>query len=88
MTLPNATELRNIAKQAREAKHQAWIDDIKQSVINKGNEGFQSRVVEDPYCGEYSQEIRDIFEPLGYNVRFESMEALNGEVKDYIIITW
>lgn len=88
IVLPNANELRKVAEQTIEAKRLEWIENIKETVINRGKDGYHNVIVDDHYCGEFSKEIKNIFEPLGYNVSFKKYESSSGWMDYYIVIEW
>ena len=88
LVLPNATELRKLSEEAREAQHREWIESIKQTVIDDAKSGSQISIIEDPYCCKYKSEIANIFEPLGYEVSFTRHDGSDLSTKYYIKIMW
>lgn len=68
LVLPNANELRKVSEQVRDSIRREWVESLKQNVIDSAKVGVTSTFLEDPYDGKYEDEIRNLFEPLGYKV--------------------
>ena len=88
LVLPNAAELRKVSEEARDFKKAAWIESLKQTVVNDAKSGKQMSFIDDPYCGTCAKEIAGIFEPLGYDVSFTRYDASDCSTNFYVKIMW
>lgn len=80
--LPNAEELRKMTDEVNENKRKQFIEDLKRKVIEEAKAGGSSLFINN-FSGDV-EEIKSIFEPLGYEVIFEQDLYDN----DCIFIRW
>ena len=62
-----AEEMCNITKAERDKWHDAWLETIHQGILKAAKNGLSKFIFD---CGSQSdlEELRNIYEPLGYEV--------------------
>ena len=69
--MKTAKEMADIAKAALDVMHKKWLDSIPQRILENAQNGCTICIIE---CAKQSdaEEVRNIYEPLGYNVNVET----------------